>query len=57
MEYELQALSGPARVFTLQLGWQKEQEDSQDIFDTLMAISEVMTMQTITLVEWSFPLL
>lgn len=40
VEYRLQAR--PARVFTLQLGWQKEQEDSQDILDTLMTISEVL---------------
>ena len=40
--HTLQATSKPARVFTLQLGWQKEQEDSEAILDTLSTISEVL---------------
>jgi hypothetical protein len=31
----------PVRVFTLQLGWEKEREDRQDIRATMATISEV----------------
>ena len=38
---KLKTGSRPAKLFTIQLGWQKEQEDSDDILDTMTAISEV----------------
>jgi hypothetical protein len=31
----------PVRVFTLQLGWEKEREDSRDIRDTIATITQV----------------
>jgi hypothetical protein len=34
----------PVRVFTLQLGWEKEREDSRDIRDTMATITEVRSI-------------
>jgi hypothetical protein len=37
----MNTLATPVRVFTLQLGWEKEREDSRDIRDTMATITQV----------------
>ena len=47
VQHSLWKGSLPARVFTLQLGWEKEQESSADIADTLATISEVTAVAVV----------
>ena len=48
VECSLQETACPARVFTLQLGWQREQENSADIQGTMCIISEVLHPMPVT---------
>ena len=45
----------PVRVFTLQLGWEKEREDARDIRATMATITEVLKSpppNLVPLVHW-----